>query len=591
MHTNNTQVLFDVEPFRSSLLSTLRKIQQENRFISREQIHFLAQAYNISEVEVEGVIGFYHFLHRQPTAKHIIYLNNSTTSEIKGFSRIKEAIERETGASQGQVSRDGMFAFFETPCIGLCDQEPAALIDMHPFTHLNAAKIKYIISHLRAGTPTSEICDQPEDNIQYIPETGSVFFSNFLPGSALKNVVTKKPVEIIQDLNLSMLAGRGGAFFPTWLKWQSAVNQQANPKFVICNADEGEPGTFKDRVLLTNQAASVIEGMIIAGYTIGAAYGIIYLRAEYLWLSGQLQEIIDEYYHLGLLGKNAGGIEAFHFDLRMEIGAGAYVCGEETALLESLEGKRGEPRTRWFFPTERGYLQKPTLINNVETFAAVARVFEKGVVHYSSKGITGSPGTKLISVSGDCEKPGIYEIEWGVTVAELLELCDAKDAKMIQVSGPSGELISVKEKFRRISMLDLMSRKDIRCGGAFTVYNSDRDILKLLRNYAEFFKKESCGICTPCRAGNVLLERKLEKIANGMAQEKDLEELKHWSSVMKASSRCGLGKTAPNPVLFALEKFPSYFQEKLYDGKETEHGIMPFDLDQALSDYEIYKNA
>jgi len=392
---------------------------------------------------------------------------------------------------------------------------------------------------------------------------------------------------VIAEIKKSELAGRGGAYYPTWRKWEAARVQTATPKFVVCNADEGEPGTFKDRVLMNTQAASLIEGMIISAYTIGASYGIIYLRGEYWWLKHKLDEAIEQYRKDGLLGKDCREIRDFDFDIRIQMGAGSYVCGEETALLESLEGKRGEPRTKWFFPVEKGYLQLPTIINNVETFCAAARIIEMGSAEYLQLGIPGSPGTKLISVSGDCKLPGLYEIEWGITVAELLELCQAEDPYYIQVSGPSGECISIKEKFRRISMLDLLARKDLRCGGSFMIFNRQRDLVKVLLNFSSFFKHESCGICTPCRAGNFIIQRKLERLNNALATKKDLEDLKEWGMIMKNTSRCGLGKTATNSLILALEKFSDYFEDRLdknFDGLNLE-----FDMEAATREYEKYK--
>ena len=227
------------------------------------------------------------------------------------------------------------------------------------------------------------------------------------------------------------------------------------------------------------------------------------------------------------------------------------------------------------------------MVNNVETFCAVSQILDIGTDAYLKLGIPGSPGTKLISVSGDCKLPGLYEIEWGMTVAELLELCEAENPYYIQVSGPSGECISIKEKFRRISMLDLLARKDIRCGGSFMVFNKDRDLVKVLLNFAAFFKQESCGICTPCRAGNFIIQRKLERLDNGLAIEEDLKELKTWGEIMKTTSRCGLGKTATNSLILAMDKFRDYFGEKLdksYNGQS-----MKFDMEAATREYETYK--
>ncbi|MBL0023676.1 MAG: NAD(P)H-dependent oxidoreductase subunit E [Saprospiraceae bacterium] len=576
------------EPDRTQMLDRLWEIQLKYGQITDTDILKLSEMYNLSGIEVEGVASFYHFFHRKPTGKFTIYLNNSIVSQHKGYTRILETFERETGAVLGSVDRSGMFGLFSTPCIGLSDQEPSALINFYPFTNLNAMKVKDIINKLKNNANPKSICDSPPDNIRYTPtENKSVFFRNFIPGTALAKASEMKPNGVLDALRVSELAGRGGAYYPTWKKWIAAKGQPSSPKFVVCNADEGEPGTFKDRVLMNSQPASLIEGMIICGFTIGAGLGIIYLRGEYRWLKAKLEDTITEYHNLGLLGKNCGQIRGFHFDIRIQMGAGSYVCGEETALLESLEGKRGEPRTKWYFPVEKGYLQQPTVVNNVETFCAVSNIIDLGTEHYLKLGIPGSPGTKLISVSGDCKLPGIYEIEWGMTVAELLELCEADDPYYMQVSGPSGECISIKEKFRRISMLDLLARKDIRCGGSFMIFNSQRDLVKVLMNFAEFFKQESCGICTPCRAGNFIIHRKLERLDSGMAIDEDLIELKTWGNIMRAASRCGLGKTATNSLTIAMEKFHPYFSDKL--DKEFNGQSMKFDMEAATREYEIYK--
>ncbi len=580
---------FPHEPIQSTLLSKLWDIQKKAGYITDEAIRKLAISMKKSVVEIEGIISFYHFLHRRPTAKNIIYLNNSIISDIKGYSRVKESFERETDTRFGTSDRTGTFALFETPCIGLSDQEPAALINFYPFTNLNIMKVRRIISQLNEGADPADICDEVEDNIRYTPPNDKgIFFRHYNAGEALSKLETRTPEDVIEFVKLSSLAGRGGAFFPTWIKWDEARKQPTKPKYVVCNADEGEPGTFKDRVLLNREPGSVIEGMIIAGFAVGAKFGIIYLRAEYSWLKPRLENTINEFYQKGLLGKNITGRKGFDFDIRIHMGAGSYVCGEETALLESMEGKRGEPRTKWYFPVERGYLQKPTIVNNVETFAAVARMIEIGINNYLNRGIPGSPGNKLISLSGDVAYPGIYEIEWGMSIGEILELSGAADPYFIQVSGPSGECVSINEKHRKISMRDLMATQDIRCGGSFMVFNKYREILDILLNFSDFFMKESCGICTPCRAGNYIVHKKLEKINRGAATTADINDLKQWCQIMKTTSRCGLGKTACNGPVFALEKFGDFFEPKLdstFDGLNHK-----FDLELAVSDYEKYKS-
>jgi len=575
------------EPLRTQMMDRLWELQLSHGYINDEEVSKLAEEFNLSDIEIEGVISFYHFFHRKPTGKYTIYLNNSIVADHKGFNRIKDTLERETGATFGSTDRTGTFGLFLTPCIGLSDQEPSALINFQPFTNLNAIKIKDIISNLKRGMEVESLCDWPADNIRYAPPGGTVFFRDFIPGSVLKKAAKMGAGGVIEELKNAELSGRGGAYYPTWKKWVAAKNQAANPHYVVCNADEGEPGTFKDRVLMNTKPETLIEGMLLCGYTVGADFGIIYLRGEYRWLKPKLDNAIEAYRKAGLLGKISGGIQGFDFDIRVQMGAGSYVCGEETALLESLEGKRGEPRTKWFFPVEKGYLQQPTVINNVETFCAAARIVEMGAADWSQLGIPGSPGVKLLSVSGDCRQPGIYEIEWGMTVAELLELCEAEDPFYIQISGPSGECISIKDKYRRISMLDLLARKDIRSGGSIMIFNKQRDLVKVLLNFSEFFKTESCGICTPCRAGNFIIQRKLERLDNGLANPQDLEDLKNWGMIMKNTSRCGLGKTATNSLIYAMDKFRDYFNSKL--DKEYNGLNLKFDMEAATEQYEQYK--
>jgi [NiFe] hydrogenase diaphorase moiety large subunit len=580
---------FRHEPRRSQLLNELWIAQARDGYITPQIMGELSKTLDLSLVEIEGIVSFYHFFHTKPTARHIIYLNTSIISKIKGYKRIREALERETGTRFNTKDRTDTFALFDTPCIGLSDQEPAALIDFYPFTNLNVMKVREVISALKAGKKASDICDHPEDHIRYLPQNNqTIFFRPYVAGQALEKATALSQRAVIELVKASELSGRGGAFFPTWIKWDGCRREQATPKYVVCNADEGEPGTFKDRVLLNREPGSVLEGMLIAGYSIGAKYGIIYLRAEYKWLLKGLEAAIQQFYDQGLLGRSVLGIPDFDFDIRVQVGAGSYVCGEETALLESLEGKRGEPRTKWYFPVQRGYLQKPTIINNVETFAAVARMMEMGINNYLNRGIPGSPGTKLISLSGDVGKPGIYEIEWGMTIEELLRLAEAVDPYFIQLSGPSGECVSMNQKHRKISMRDLMVTHDIRCGGSFMVLNKNRDIMKILLNFSEFFLRESCGVCTPCRAGNFIIHKKLEKMANGLATRADVEEIHQWCNIMKETSRCGLGKTAYNTPLMAIDEFSEYFRDKLEDGA---HGLnLKFNMEEAISDYEKYRN-
>ena len=564
---------------RSQLLNALWAMHDVKDYLSDADIAQLATLFNVSAIEIEGVVSFYHFFHRKPAGRFTIYLNNSIMSELHGYEEVKAAFEKETGAKIGGVDPTGTFGFFETSCIGLSDQEPAALINFCSFTNLTPAKVRNIILKLKSGATINSICNIPSDNIRYTPsEDHSLFFRDYEPGRAVAKLAELDPPDVFYQIKESGLMGMGGAFFPTGLKWELCRRNLSNRKFVVCNADEGEPGTFKDRVLLNRLPGLVIEGMILGAYAVGASEGIIYLRAEYRYLKDKIHDTIKDFRSRGLLGDNIPARQPFSFDIRIQLGAGAYVCGEETALLNSLEGLRGEPRTKLYFPVERGYLGKPTIINNVETFACASRVIELGPLSMLKLGTAGSPGTKLISISGDCEKPGIYEIEWGMRLGDLLALCEAKDPYFVQVSGPSGTSVSMKEKNRRLS------RKDLVCGGSFMVFNKDRDVLEILKNFSNFFKHESCGICTPCRAGNFILNRKLEKLQLGLGTLRDLVEIQQWGDTIKKSSRCGLGQMAPNSIMDAILKFPEYFEKRVdTSGSKLNRG---FDLEKAVKDYE-----
>ena len=567
---------------RVELLDYLWKSQNEHGYVRPEDIQAYSDALGISTIDVQGVVTFYHFLTLQPRGKFTIYLNNSPVAESKGFERMKNAFEMGTGTHINGVDPSGQFGLFETACIGLSDMEPSALINFYPFTNLNSLKVRDIIAQLKKGADPADICDEVPDHIRYAPGDRTVLLRDYMPGIALGKLKQQTPESVLGEIKKSGLRGMGGAFFPTGIKWESCRKDPESPKYIFCNADEGEPGTFKDRVLLNSMPGLVLEGMAIAGFAVGSEEGVIYLRAEYKWMQEKIQHVIDHFKKMNLLGENIGGIEGFNFNIRIQLGAGAYVCGEETAMLNSIEGKRGEPRNKRFFPTERGYLQKPTVINNVETFCCAARVVQLGADHYLKAGTATSPGTKMLSVSGDCRLPGIYEIPMGTTVREVLDMCEADRPNFIQVSGPSGECLSMAEANRVFSM------DDLNRGGSFMVFSRSRDILTILRNYNRFFKSESCGLCTPCRAGNFIIEKKLDLFASKLAQQQDVDEVESWGQVMTLTCRCGLGKTAAGSLLMAQEKFPEYFKNIV--NQNPERLSRGFSLKDAVREYDRFSS-
>ncbi|MFZ1323327.1 MAG: NADH-ubiquinone oxidoreductase-F iron-sulfur binding region domain-containing protein [Ignavibacteria bacterium] len=396
---------------------------------------------------------------------------------------------------------------------------------------------------------------------------GPVLFSEYREGSGLIKALNMKRDDILMELRESGLKGRGGAGFPTSTKWMLTAAANADRKFVICNADEGEPGTFKDRVLLTEYPELVIEGMIIAAYTIGAKEGIIYLRGEYSYIKDFLESKIEEYRINNLLGKKITGKENFDLDISIRLGSGAYVCGEETALIESLEGHRGEPRNRPPFPVNTGYLGCPTVVNNVETLASVPHIIDKGGSWFNKFGTDKSTGSKLFSISGDCEYPGVYELPLGISIRDLLKLSGAEDTKAVQVGGASGLCFPESEFDRKLSF------EDVSTGGSVMIFDKSRDMLKVLKNFMEFFVEESCGQCTPCRIGNVRLLEGIEMIERNEFSFEYIEKLKGLCETMKVASKCGLGQTSPNPFLSILKNFSSEIFKNNLTADEDEKGI------------------
>jgi [NiFe] hydrogenase diaphorase moiety large subunit len=384
------------------------------------------------------------------------------------------------------------------------------------------------------------------------------------------------PAEVIREIKTARLRGRGGAGFPAGMKWEFTRASGGDQRYVICNADEGEPGTFKDRVILTERPHMVLEGMTIAAYAVGASQGIIYLRGEYEYLRRYLQEIIDGRREMGLLGKDVCGKEGFDFDVRIQLAAGAYICGEETALISSCEGLRGDPKNRPPFPAQQGYLGKPTSVNNVETLACVARILEMGSGWFASMGTTGSTGTKLLSVSGDCTRRGVYEVPFGISLREVLEMCGAEDPIAAHIGGPSGEMVG-SDGFDRTICFD-----DLPTGGSVMVFSDRRNIVEIATKFMEFFIEESCGYCTPCRVGNVLLKERLDKILAGRGEPADLDYLQELAETVKITSRCGLGQNSPHPVLSTLEAFRPVYEAMVSEATE---GRQPgFDIQTALTD-------
>ncbi|MFN6961349.1 MAG: NADH-quinone oxidoreductase subunit F, partial [Rhodocyclaceae bacterium] len=406
---------------------------------------------------------------------------------------------------------------------------------------------------------------------------GPLLGEAFTPGEALRAALARGAEAQLAEIAAAGLRGRGGAGFPTARKWQACRDAplgKRRSRVVVCNADEGEPGTFKDRVLLSSHADLVFEGMTIAAFTVGARQGFLYLRGEYRYLLEALEACLERRRKQGLLGKNIHGLAGFDFDIEIVLGAGAYVCGEESALIESLEGKPGRPRLRPPFPVTHGYLGQPTTVNNVETFACAARIAENGAAWFAAIGTAQSTGSKLLSVSGDVARPGVYEYPFGVTIAEVLEAAGVRNCVQgVQVSGPSGTTLTGEELGRRLCF------EDVPTAGALMVFDCTRDMFEVAHNFARFFAHESCGFCTPCRVGTQIVARLMDKIAAGRGSPFDLEELRRLYVFLRDMAHCGLGHSAGNPIIATLRKFRPAYERRL---KSLEFAPA-FDLDAELS--------
>ncbi|HEC42943.1 MAG TPA: hypothetical protein ENI20_08970 [Bacteroides sp.] len=579
MKTTVNKIIKKYKNDRYRLMDILLDIQEELGYIPEDLNQMIADELSISKVELDETISFYHFLTQKPLGEYTVYLNNSVTAGMMFREDVKKTFEEQSGVLFGNVSSDGLIGLFDTSCIGMSDQEPAAIINNVMFTNLTPFRVKEIVADMKEGKPVEEMHKQnfgggknSSDLIQAVVKNnirrkGPVLWDPYEPGEGLRKSITMEPGDVIEEIKNSHLRGRGGAGFPTGLKWEFCNKSREKERYIFCNADEGEPGTFKDRVILTEMPKMVFEGMAIAGYAVGAKSGVVYIRYEYLYLRKYLENTLSELRKAKLLGRNIAGKNGFDFDIRIQYGAGAYICGEESALLESAEGKRGEPRDRPPFPVEKGFKGKPTIINNVETLAKVVKIIKKGSTWFTNLGTQESAGTKLLSISGDCRFPGVYEIEWGHSIYDILEMVGATDVQAVQVGGPSGILINPNQLPRKLGY------EDLGTGGSLIIFHESRNLIReVVMNFTEFFIEESCGSCSTCRNTPFILKQKLEKILDGHGVVQDIDDLVEWSKNLKFS-RCGLGHTAGNPIITSIQNFRHLYEKLVQRDRDYDTGF------------------
>jgi NADH-quinone oxidoreductase subunit F len=551
----------EIEPFvalgRSGLLPALYAAQQLHGWLSEPVVAAIAAALRVPLADVHGVIEFYTLFHNKPVGKRILSVCTDLACALRGGDGVLEHLCRAHHVRPGQTSADGGITIQSTPCLGLCEQAPVALVNDQAETHIDVANDSYEL-----GRPRS-IVGGPLRLLTANCGHGTTSLQGHGEYSAFKKALAMKPEAVVAEIKAAGLVGRGGAAFPTGVKWAGAASADGLPKYVVCNADESEPGTFKDRVLLIDDPHSLIEGMLIAGYAIGAERGYIYLRGEYPYILPVLESALAEARSAGLLGTSLQG-SGFCFDIEIRLGAGAYICGEETALFESIEGKRGFPRVKPPFPTTYGLFGKPTVINNVETLFNVPLIIQRGAAEYRRIGTEKSPGSKLFCVSGDAGRPGVYEVPFGITLRELLDLADGvaegRPLKAVLFGGAAGAFATSAHLDVKLTFEDLRAAGLPLGSGVVMVFDDRRDLRDLLARLGRFFAHESCGKCYPCQLGTQRQKEVLERIAAGNPLRGDPERLQDVGWTMTDASLCGLGQTAATAVLSAIQLWPDLFR-------------------------------
>jgi len=557
-----------------SLLQHLIAVQRRFSFVPATAVEILAETLGIAKPRILAAVEFYAFLHDRPRGEFDILFSDNITDRMQGSGRLMGLLCERLQVAPGVTRADGRVTVERTSCTGMSDQGPALLVNGVAVTRLDAERVDRIADLVAAGTPLARWPGdyfRVEDNIR---RAGLLLGDPQTDGRSLTRTLAAGAVAALAEIERAGLRGRGGAGFGTAQKWELCRRASGAERVVVCNADEGEPGTFKDRVLLTTYADLVVEGMTLCARILGAHTGFIYLRGEYLYLLGHLESVLARRRAAGLLGRDILGHAGFDFDIAVHLGAGAYICGEESALIESLEGKRGVTRKRPPFPVTSGFLGRPTVVNNVETFAAAARILERGADWYLCQGTAESAGSKILCVSGDVARPGIYEVPFGTSIRTVLADSGAERPQAVQIGGAAGATLAAAEFDRVVAFEDLPTT------GSVMVFDQGRDMLDMVANFARFFRHESCGFCTPCRVGTVLLEELVEKVLAGRAGAHDLDEMRAIGAVMRQASHCGLGHTAPNHILDTLDKFPDAYRRRLCAADFT----AAFDLDAALQE-------
>jgi NADH-quinone oxidoreductase subunit F len=557
---------------RSQLLPALHAVQDRIGWISQPALNYISRRLAVPPAEAYGVATFYALYSTKPRPPVVAHVCDDIACRLAGAERICDDLTRAVGPA-GEAARDGQIGWLRSPCLGLCDLAPAAMVTRagEPATVTTAAPIDAagVLGRLdgstvaRAPRPARQAGDTGLRLLRRIGAVDPSSLDDYRANGgyrALSRALDMGADAVIAEVTASRLMGRGGAAFPTGRKWAAVAAQPAQPHYLVCNADESEPGTFKDRVLLEGDPFAIVESMTIAAFATGASHGYLYIRGEYPEAEASVQNAIAQARTAGLLGPDVVGSD-FTFDIELRRGAGAYICGEETALFESIEGKRGEPRNKPPFPVEVGLFGKPTVVNNVETLANIPLILEMGGEAYARIGTEGSTGPRLFCLSGHVERPGVYEVEFGATLRDLIELAGGvdggRDIRAILLGGAAGVFVGPDALDMPLTFEGTRAAGATLGSGVIMVFDETVDLVDTLRRIAQFFRDESCGQCVPCRVGSVRQEELLARLAAGSSvrsREEELVLLRDIGQAMRDASICGLGQTASSAIESALRQ-------------------------------------
>ncbi|HEY8468548.1 MAG TPA: NAD(P)H-dependent oxidoreductase subunit E [Longimicrobiales bacterium] len=561
---------------RPLLLPALHALQASTGWISEGGLMYVCRRLSVPPAEAWGVATFYGLLSTAPRPRRVLHVCDDIACRTRGALDIIAALERECGPEQHAPTEDavvpGEAGWLTSPCLGLCDQAPAALLTVagsNPIERLVGGMTPAeAVAAVEAGTlpdrPRPGLPQQGDRSLRLLRRVGTIDptsiddYRRAGGFAALERAIEMGPDAVIREVTDSRLLGRGGAAFPTGRKWEAVARQPARPRYVICNADESEPGTFKDRVLLEGDPFAIIEAMTIAGFAVGAERGYIYIRGEYPLAFERIANAIERAREHGWLGDNVAG-SGFRFDIELRKGAGAYICGEETALINSIEGYRGEPRNKPPFPVESGLFRKPTVINNVETLANIPHIILEGAAAFASVGTPESTGTRLFCVSGAVQRPGVYEVPLGTTLGSLIDLAGGPSGRSIQavlLGGAAGSFVRGDERDIPLSFEGARAAGVTLGSGVVMVFDESADLRDTLLRIARFFRDESCGQCVPCRVGTVRQEEALHRLVRNGGRDvaRELALLADIGAAMKDASICGLGQTAYSAIESAVHR-------------------------------------